>query len=475
MVSFMLRQYFSRHWHGPGGIAALIPIAVPMILSNIFDTVMMFVDRLYLAYVGKEQMAACMGAGITSWSCMVFFVSVISYASAMVARSYGAGRHAECSPAVWQGIRLGVFSYPLVIAAGFLAVCAFALAGHDPLQVKLETIYFWYMLIGGGLLALIRAPLAAFFSGIGKTKVIMQASFAAMLVNLLFNYLLIFGKFGFPRLEIVGAALGTLLASLVMDGILLVVFLRHCKQPEYRNPTAWKYNAVLTRILLRYGLPTGLDAFLATIAFNLAIVLFHGYGADAAAAVTIVMNWDLIAFFPLMGVQVAVTTLVSQNLGAGNLKAAERSAYSGCKLNVFYSLFIMALFLLLPRLLVSIFTPESEGLDYSLVSQLAVQLLRWAAFYLIFEGVYLAFSGALRGGGDTLWAMLIGLFFHWFLAANVMVTSRLLGLTLLGSWRAWVLSFALGGTMIFWRFKKGHWKKIDFSTHEKSSQELPAC
>jgi len=260
-----------------------------------------------------------------------------------------------------------------------------------------------------------------------------------------------------------------------MDIILLAVFLQHCKQPEFKKTTAWKYNGILTRTLLRYGLPTGLDAFLGTIAFNLAIVLFHSYGADAAAAVTIAMNWDLIAFFPLMGVQVAVTTLVSQNLGAGNLKAAERSAYSGCKLNVFYSLFIMALFLLLPRLLVSIFTPESEGLDYSLVSQLAVQLLRWAAFYLIFEGVYLAFSGALRGGGDTLWAMLIGLAFHWFLAINVMVTSRLLNFTLLGSWRVWVLSSVLGGSMIFWRFKTGQWKKISFSAAEKMQQELPAC
>ena len=471
----MLRQYFSRHWHGAGGIAALIPIAVPMILSNIFDTVMMFVDRLYLAYVGKEQMAACMGAGITSWSCMVFFVSVISYASAMVARSYGAGRHSDCPPVVWQGVRLGLLSYPLVIAIGFLAVRTFAVAGHDPLQIKLETTYFWYMLIGGGILALIRAPLAAFFSGIGKTKVIMQASFVAMFVNLLFNYLLIFGKCGFPRLEIVGAALGTLLSSLAMDIILLVVFLRHCKRPEFKNPTAWKYNGILTRTLLRYGLPTGLDAFLGTSAFNLAIVLFHSYGADAAAAVTIAMNWDLIAFFPLMGVQVAVTTLVSQNLGAGDIKAAERSAYSGCKLNVLYSLLIMSLFLFLPRLLVSVFTPESDGLDYSVVSQLAVRLLRWAAFYLIFEGVYLAFSGALRGGGDTLWAMLIGLFFHWFLAINVMITSRLLKFTLLGSWRAWVLSFVLGGTLIYWRFKTGHWKKISFNAAEKAKQELPAC
>lgn len=471
----MNRQFFSRHWHGAGGIGALIPIAVPMILSNIFDTVMMFVDRLYLSHVGKEHMASCMSAGLTSWSCTVFFVGVISYVSAMVARHYGAGKHADCQSVVWQGLRVGLLSYPLVIAVGFLAVKTFAWAGHDPLQVKLEKIYFWYMLLGGGILALLRAPLAAFFSGIGKTKIIMQASFVAMLVNLVFNYLLIFGKCGFPRLGIVGAALGTLLASLTVAVILFVVFLHYCRQAEYRNPYARKFDSAVTRALLKYGIPAGLDSFLGTTAFNLAIALFHGYGADAAAAVTIVLNWDLLSFFPLMGVQVAVTTLVSQNLGAGDIKAAERSAYSGCKLNVGYSLLIMAVFLGIPGILVSLFTPESGGLDYRMVTQQAVPMLRWAAFYLIFDGVYLAFSGALRGGGDTFWAMLIGLFFHWFLAANVMVTTRLLDFTLLGSWRAWVLSSVIGGTLIYWRFRKGHWKNIRFSTLENPLKESPAC
>jgi len=471
----MLRQFFSRHWHGPGGIAALIPIAVPMILSNIFDTVMMFMDRLYLSYVGKEHMAACMSAGLTAWSCMVFFVGVISYVSAMVARSYGAGKHAECPSVVWQGLRLGLLSYPLVIAVGLLAVHTFAWAGHDPLQVKLEKIYFWYMLLGGSILALLRAPLAAFFSGIGKTKIIMQASFMAMIVNLVFNYLLIFGKFGFPRMGIAGAAVGTLLASLTVTGILFVAFLQYSQKPEYRNPHARKYDSVVTRALLRFGVPAGLDSFLATTAFNLCIALFHGYGADAAAAITIVLNWDLFSFFPLMGVQVAVTTLVGQNLGAGDIKAAERSAYSGCKLNVCYSLLVMVVFLGIPGFLVSLFTPSSGSLDYSQVTQQAVPMLRWAAFYLIFDGVYLSFSGALRGGGDTFWAMLIGLFFHWFLAANVMVTTGLLGLTPLGSWRAWVLSAALGGTLIYWRFRTGHWKNIHFNKLEKTIEESPAC
>ncbi|NLZ60672.1 MAG: MATE family efflux transporter [Lentisphaerae bacterium] len=467
----MSANFLDRHWRGAGGIAALIPIAIPMILSNIFDTVMMFVDRLYLAYVGKEHMAACMNAGLTSWTCTVFFAGVVSYVSAMVARSYGARQFSQCPRIVYQGLRLALLSYPLVILVGLIAAKSFAWAGHGALQVQLEKTYFWWMLFGGTILTLLRTPLAAFFSGIGKTAVIMKASFVSMLVNLVFNYLLIYGKFGFPRLEISGAAIGTLLASLVLDIILALSFWRHTRGKEYRSLRPWRFDGAVSKALLRFGIPTGLDYFLGTSAFNLAIAVFHGYGADAAAAVTIVMNWDLLAFFPLQGVQVAITTLVSQNLGAKDLKAATRTAYSGCKLNLLYSLFILLAFLTLPSLLVSLFTPESGGIDYSQVTKIAVPMLRWASFYLLFDSVYLSFSGALRGGGDTLWAMIIGLVFHWFLAFNVLVTTYLFKFSLMGSWRAWVLSSVIGGTLIYWRFRSGKWKHIKLSSKEDAALE----
>lgn len=466
----MISKLFGRHFKGPGGISALIPIAIPMIMSNIFDTIMMFVDRLYLSYVGKEHIAACMNGGLTAWTSMVFFVGVISYASALVARSYGAKNYSECPGIIHQALRLGVYAYPLVLLVGFFASKSFKLAGHDPLQTKLELIYFWYMLIGGSIITLIRAPLASFFSGIGKTSMIMKSSFVGMFINLLFNYLLIFGKCGFPKMGITGAAIGTLLANFAMTLILYYVFLKYSRKKEYKKSNARKYDRKTFVALLKYGIPSGIDMFLGTSAFNLVISIFHGYGADAAAAVTIVMNWDLLAFFPLQGVQIAVTTLVSQNLGAGRIKGAEQAAYSGFKLNIFYSLLIMLLFITASPKLVSVFTPDIAGTDYATVTSIAVPLLRWAAFYLIFDGIYLAFSGALRGGGDTFWAMIIGLCFHWFLAANVLFTVYFLKLPLMSSWLAWVLSSILGGSMIFLRFRQGRWKTIKFSDQEKENK-----
>ena len=80
----------SSHWRGAGGIGKLLPIAFPMMMSSLFDTAMMFVDRLYLSRLGKAEMAACMSGGSACWTCMVFFVGLLAYSSALVARQYGA-------------------------------------------------------------------------------------------------------------------------------------------------------------------------------------------------------------------------------------------------------------------------------------------------------------------------------------------------------------------------------------------------
>lgn len=459
-------DYLRRCWRGPGGIGVLLPVAIPMILSNVFDTLMMFTDRLFLSYVGKEHMAACMNGGLTAWTCMILFVGTVSYVSAMVARHYGAGRLKACPRVVYQGLFLAVLCYPLVLLLGWFVVKSFTLARHDPLQITLETQYFWICLIGGGFLALIRAPLAAFFSGLGRTRVIMAANALALLVNLFFNYALIFGKFGFPRWGIAGAAAGSVLASATMDGVLFACFWHSSRRPEFWSAGAWRPSWAVLVGVLRFGLPNGLESLLGTMAFNAVIIMFHGFGADAAAAITVVLNWDLFSFFPLLGMQIGITTIVGQCLGAGNPAEAERAAYNGFGVCVVYALLVLLCFLTLPRMLVRPFTSVASGIDYTAVIELAVPMMRVAAFYILFDCIYLSFAGALRGGGDTLAAMLIGCVFHAFLAANAFTTVYILQLDLLSCWMAWVFSIMFGGLGIYARFRTRKWQHIALTRDE---------
>ncbi|MFA6815850.1 MAG: MATE family efflux transporter [Lentisphaeria bacterium] len=466
----MRKKFLEKHLNGMGGIIALLPIAIPMIVSNIFDTLMTVIDRLFMGYVGKEQMAACMGGGLTAWACMTFFVGTVSYVSAMVARSYGANKKKDCILITYQGLYFAILAYPLILLLGFFASMTFVWAGHDPVEIKYELIYFKYMLLGS-FLAVLRMALASFFSGIGKTAVILRVNAVALVVNVGANYILIFGKFGCPAMGIHGAAIGTLLASATVTGLLFMKFLKYSHLKEYFNRNACRYQSRIIKLLLRFGVPTGVDNMLATTAFTVAILSFHGFGANAAAALTVVMNWDLCAFLPMLGIQIGVITLVSQCLGKGNKHEAERAAYSGFKIGCCYLFFLISCFLLIPQILIGVFTPANQGIDYGDVIQIAIPMLRSAGFYLFFDSINTVFSGALRGGGDTIIAMVIGVIYRWFLASILLFTIHVLKWPMMNCWYSWIGFSCVGAVAIYLRFQTGHWKHFNILGNDEQKVE----
>ncbi|MFA6815848.1 MAG: MATE family efflux transporter [Lentisphaeria bacterium] len=467
----MKKDFLAKHFDGMGGINALLPIAVPMIFANVFETAITVIDRLFLSYTGKAQMAACMNGGLTAWTCMTLFIGIVSYVSAMVARSYGAGKKGECVSITYQGIYFALLSYPLILLIGYFASNSFVWAGHDALEVQNERIYFWYLIFGDGLFVVLRMALSSFFSGIGKTRVILRIHAMMMVLNLSFNYIFIFGKLGCPALGIHGAAIGRLLASLLATGAFFFVFIKYSRKKEYANSKAMHFNRHMIRPLLRFGVPNGLDNMLSTSAFTVAISSLHGFGTNAAAALTVIMNWDLCAYLPMLGIQIGIITLVSQCLGVGNKKEAERAVFSGLKLNLCYLAVLLTLFLGIPRILVGLFTPGSRVIDYSEVVTLAIPMLRSAAFYLFFEGIYISFRGALRGGGGTLWAMIVGIAFHWLMAGVLLVSIHVIKWPMLNCWYTWVAASVVGTAVMYLRFKTGKWKCFDILENHKTKQK----
>jgi MATE family multidrug resistance protein len=457
-----LSRFRARHLAGPGGIAALWVIALPMILSQGFDTAMMFIDRLYLSRLGKEYLAACMAGGLTSFMTMAFPIGVVGYVTALVAHRYGAGRRPDAARALTQALLLAVAAWPLVLAAGMLVVRGFALAGHAPLQEALETEYYRILLLGSGL-GLLRTALAGFFSGIGRTRVILLANAAGFVVNVVLNYVLIFGRFGFPEMRMGGAAWGTVLGSLAATLVLAAAYLRPALCREFAIGRAWRPDGTLLRALLRYGTPCGVEFFLNIAAFTFVVALFHAYGAEVAAAVTIAFNWDLVAFLPMIGVQVAVMSLVGQNLGAGNRPEAVRAAYSGMKIAGVYALGMTLAFVLVPGPLVRLFAPDLPGLDYASVVPLAKAMLMTASLYILSDATFLVFSGALRGAGDTHWAMRTSVALHWTMAAAALFCIRVLRTPPLTAWIVFVLCVLMMGTTFFLRFRSGRWRTLELS------------
>jgi len=436
----------------------LLGIALPMVVSQASDTIMMFTDRLFLSRLGEAYISAAMSGGLTAFMISSFFVGTVGYTNAVVAQLYGAGRKEGCAEATVQGLLLALICYPLILAVSPLARHLFVLAGQSPLQVGLGYEYFQYIIFGS-LFLVLRYALSGFFLGIGRTRLVMFANLAGMLANLPANYALIYGKLGFPALGLKGAAIGTVLGSALSFLVLLASYLGRPNRREFATHRAFRYRSATMRTLVRFGTPAGVEMLLGVAAFNLFVQFMHSYGTGVAAAVTIAFNWDIVAFIPMLGMSFATTALVGQFVGARDFALARKAAYLSLRVSWIYSGTMVVVFLAAARTLVRTFASGFPG-DTAEISRLATVLIRLASIYTLADSAQLVFAGALRGAGDTRWVMRVSVGLHWIFSGLAIVMIRFLRISPVGAWLAFIVFVVLMGIAMFLRFRGGRWTDI---------------
>jgi MATE family multidrug resistance protein len=436
----------------------LLGIALPMVISQASDTVMLFADRLMVSRLGELHLAAAMSGGLTQFTVSSFFIGMVGYVNAVVAQYYGAGRRERCAPAAYQAFLLSLLSYPLLLALSPLVRYLFVFAGHGAEQIGLEYLYF-KTLNYGAVLFVLRAAFTGFFLGIGRTRTVMIANLVGMVVNLPANYVFIYGKFGMPAFGIEGAGFGTIIGAFATLVILAAAYWK----PKYRAMYGThKFSGIdfdLLRRLLRFGAPAGVEMVLNVAAFNIFVQFMHSYGTDVAAAVTVTFNWDIVAFIPMLGMGAAVTSVVGQNVGARNYREARRTAYVALGAAWAYSGVMMLLFFFGARMLVGVFLDTAPG--GSAAAPLAVDMLRLAALYTLADSCQLVFSGALRGAGDTKTVMRISVGLHWVFAVLSFVLIRVAGWPPMPIWIVFILFVVILGAAMYLRFRFGGWKDIE--------------
>ncbi len=436
----------------------ILAIALPMIISQASETIMLFADRLFLSRLGKEFMAAAMSGGLTSFTVVSLFGGIVGYSNALVAQYYGAKRLKKCSQSANQAIFLSVFLYPVLFLSIPIVYQFFKLVGHSPAQLTLEFSYFKILMLGS-ILFLLRNSLTGFFLGIGKTRIVMFANIAGMFVNIPANYILIFGKFGFPAMGMEGAAIGTLLGSSVIFLIQLLVYFSRKYRNLYNTASEFRLKLDLLRKLIKFGTPAGLETFLNVGAFNIFIQLMHSYSADIAAAVTITFNYDMVAFIPMIGLSFATTTIVGQQVGAKNYKGARVGTILSMKVGLVYAMVMMAFFIFAAGPLVRVFTSGLPG-GSSVIEPTAIILLRLASLYTIGDVTQLVFAGALRGAGDTKFVMKVSVILHWIFAGISFVLIKVLVVSPILMWIFMIIFVLSIGFVLVLRYRSGKWEKI---------------
>lgn len=443
----------------PGGIREMLAIALPMVVSHACDTFMTFTDRLFLSRLGPEVMNAAMGGGMMNMIMISFFMGLIGYSTALVAQYLGAGRKNACPLVTTQAFIFVFIAYGLILLLKPLAISFFHFMHVPAEQIGPQTQYF-NIVVFGTIMGLLRVALSSYFSGIGRTRIVMAAGLAAMVVNIVMNYVLIFGKLGFPAMGIRGAAYGTLLGGFISIIILFAGYFGIRNRRDFHVGKSFRIYPQIMKKLLYFGYPAGLEFMLTFFAFNLMILIFHSMGSVTATATTIMFNWDMVSYVPLVGIEVAVTSLVGRYMGARDIPTAKKAAFSGLKAGAIYSLIILILFIFFPKLLVDVFRPDRDSAVFEAAVPTAIFMLRVAALYVIGEAAIITFIGVLRGAGDTRWAMRVSVTMHYLMAGGIFLILKVLRLSPEIAWLAVVLVFMSLSVVFFLRFQSGKWQKI---------------
>jgi MATE family multidrug resistance protein len=469
-----MNDFLKRHIDGPGGIREMLVIALPMVVSSACATVMIFTDRLFLARVGSEQMSAAMGGGLTNFVLTTFVLGLTGYSTALVAQYLGSGQKQRCPGVTTQALIICLLGYPAIVACRPLGHWLFDMMHIPASQLVPQKIYF-NILLYWVFIDLLRNCMCCFFSGIGRTRIVMFSTFLAMMVNVVLDYIFIFGKLGLPVMGIAGAAYATIIGQAIGLGVLVWAYFNKTNRDEYAVIKSFRFDWEVMKKLLRFGYPSGVEFFLNLLAFDILVLLFHSRGLVAAAAVTVVFNWDMVSFIPLIGVNIGVVSLVGRYMGARDPDTAHRATMSGLKLAWMYSFCTLLAFAVFPEYLIGVFRPSGPDAIFAEAFPMAVPMLRMAAIYVMADAMMLVFSGALRGAGDTFWVMCISVGTHWTLVVIVVVALRILDFTPQTAWIMLCTVLMLFSGVLYLRYRTGKWRTIEVveSTYEIAAPLSP--
>jgi len=458
MLLKKIKKIYSGYYK-PGGQKELLILAVPMIISAACDGVMTFTDRLFLSKVGSEQMNASLAGGTALQMLTFFFFGLIGYTTALTAQYMGAGENHNVSKTTFQGIIIALIAWPLIVLVKPLVYLLFEFLKTPESQIN-DQIQYVFVLIWGSLFPLLRHTFSCYFVGIGRTRIVMQSTVAAMLTNVVLDYVLIFGKFGLQPMGITGAALATVAGSVVATVMLFFTYFGSKNYRIFSVGKSFRFSSVIMKKLIYFGSPAGLEMFLNFIAFFIMVTLFQSQGDVASTAATIMFNWDMVSFIPLVGLETSVTSLVGRYMGAGRPQVAHRAALSGIKTGIIYSIIILILFLFIPKSLVLVFKPNVQSSIFNSAVPIAVSMIRLASLYVLFEAVVVALVGALRGAGDTHFTMIVSAIAHWSFVPLLYICLNTLKLSVPFSWFVLIMFYLLFSLVLIMRFRSGKWKAI---------------
>ncbi|UCD85365.1 MAG: MATE family efflux transporter [Deltaproteobacteria bacterium] len=429
-------------------------LAWPVLLNSLLFNMVEIIDTVMVGRLGPQAVAAVGLGGHVFSVVMVLLFAIAAGTIALVARSVGSNDKETAQQVLKQSMILAIiFSVVTMVPGIYFARDILALFRLEPEVTELGTPYV-QIIMAAVIFLSVGIIFASGLQGAGDTRTPLYISIVINILNVGANYVLIFGKLGFPRLGVTGAAIGT--AGSLGMGIVIFVFLFMSKRLILSMPVLpLKVDWDLIRRILRVGFPVALSQLLLQVGFLIYLRIMAIFGAKPVAAYVIGVRILTLAFIPGMGFAAAASTLVGQNLGAGFPEKAKESAREACRLAILFMSLLGTVFFLAARPIGYLIIQDIE------VVALTAIFIRILAVAQPMMAIDFTLGGALRGAGDTKWPLYaISVGFYLFRLPLAYFFAGVINLPILWAWMTLLVDYAVRNIIIISRFRSEKWKEI---------------
>ena len=444
----------------------MLRLAAPTVATMASYTLMQFVDGYMVTRITPPDtvyLAASGNGGIWAFVPMSIYAGLSGVVNTYVAQNLGAGRPERGPAYAWNAVWIGLALWALVLLPLAAVIPhVFALMGHAPRLIELETQYSRILLVGACVTVVTRG-LSHFFYGLHKPGVTLAGAVAGNLTNLGLNYVLIYGNFGAPALGVAGAAIATVVGTTVEASIPLCVFLSAKFNRLYGTRSAWRLSVAHLRDIFRIGWPPALMFGNEMVCWAVFMTYLAGhFGTDHNTAGWIVLRYMHLSFMPAVGISFACTAVVGKCLGANRTDLAAARAKLGVAMAMTYMGVCAVLFIVFRHGMVGVFVAEGTPPDEAArVLAIGTKIIIVAAIFQVFDGLGIALIGVLRGAGDTVWPGVVTMVLSWTCIVGVgsLLAFRVPEWESLGPWMAAALYIILLGSALLYRFRGGAWAR----------------
>ncbi|MGD0541651.1 MAG: MATE family efflux transporter [Tepidisphaeraceae bacterium] len=450
-------------------LAELLALALPTVAQMASYTAMQFIDTWILSRLGDTPPTAASNSGMLAFAPLSLGMGTLVIVNALVSQSFGSRDFKQCGRFLWQGIWFGLIFSLLLQPLALVANPIFRIFHHPAPLAAMEATYFRIVMLAATV-KLVSTSLGQFSLGIDRPNNPLVAAIIGVSINAFAAWCFVLGHCGFHSWGIAGAAWAQNLGcACEMIVLIILVFQKQIRVRFNALDLRPRWKEFIT--LLKVGVPSGLQWFSDVLAWSIFCNAVIGLiGPAAMAANAFMFRYLVLSFLPTVGLSAAVTALVGRYIGSRQPHFAARRAHLAFVVALAYVLICGIAFIAFRAPLMRFFTPDPA------VIRIGSIYLIFAAIYEISDAMYIIYTGALRGAGDTFVPTVVMACLCWsisvfggYAVARWMPSAGAAGPWIMGCIYGWIL-----GLYMLLRFTGGKWRRIHLLQSEIPFIDPPA-